>query len=65
MKDYVGKPMFKGFKKDMIAKYGTEKANQIWDYANEEYVKLMENEPDADKTSKSYVFPAVASALWI
>ncbi|MBO6309782.1 MAG: hypothetical protein J6N70_13260 [Oribacterium sp.] len=32
----------------------------IWKYANSEYHKMETGEPDADKTSRSYVFPAVS-----
>ena len=52
--------MFKGFRKELAEKYGEEKAGMIWKYAGEELLRLEAAEPDADKTSRSYVFPAVA-----
>ncbi|MCR5521705.1 MAG: L-2-amino-thiazoline-4-carboxylic acid hydrolase [Lachnospiraceae bacterium] len=52
--------MFKGFKKELVTKYGAEAAARIWNKANEEYERLLMKEPDADKSSKSFAFPAVA-----
>ncbi len=52
--------LFKKFRKDLIEKYGREKAFGIWQRANSELQKLEMDEPDADKTSRSFVFPAVA-----
>ncbi|MCR5596150.1 MAG: L-2-amino-thiazoline-4-carboxylic acid hydrolase [Lachnospiraceae bacterium] len=60
MKNYLDKSIFKNFKKDLTARYGTDKALRIWDYAKKEYLKLLGNEPDLDKSSKEYSFPAVA-----
>ena len=52
--------VFKGFRKDLEAQYGTKKAAAIWQYAGRELQKLEAAEPEADKTSRSFVFPAVA-----
>ena len=52
--------IFKNFRKELIDKYGLQIAEDIWEYANEEYMKLLAEEPDAERYSKSYVFPAVA-----
>lgn len=60
MKGYLDKTIFRSFKKDLAAKYGENKAEKIWKYANKEYLKLKADEPNADKTSRSYVFPVVS-----
>ena len=60
MKNYLNKSTFKGIKSDLAEKYGAFKSDEIWKYANSEYHKLETAEPDADKTSRSYVFPAVS-----
>ncbi len=52
--------MFKGSKKELVKKYGAQAASGIWNKANAEYEKLLMKEPNADKSSKSFVFPAVA-----
>ncbi len=52
--------VFKNLRKDLTEKYGKEKASGIWLYANIELQKLETAEPNADKTTKSFVFPAVA-----
>ena len=52
--------MFKDFRKELTEKFGEEKASSIWANAGAELVKLETAEPDADKNSRSYVFPAVA-----
>ncbi len=52
--------VFKDFKKELIEKYGTSLASEIWSEANAEYERLIQEEPGADKSSKTYVFPAVA-----
>ena len=52
--------VFKGFKKELIEKYGKETAENIWNDAEKEYRKLVSDEPDADKSDRSYVFPVVA-----
>jgi len=52
--------VFKDFKKELIEKYGTSLASEIWSEANAEYKRLIQEEPNADKSSKAYVFPAVA-----
>ena len=59
-KSYLEKTIFKKFKKDLVAKYGADKADEIWQDANAEYLKLEANEPDADKPSRAYVFPVVS-----
>ena len=33
MKNYLDKTIFKRIKKDLVAKYGVEKADKIWAYA--------------------------------
>ena len=60
MKNYLDKTIFKRIKKDLVAKYGVEKADKIWAYAKEMYLKLEKAKPNADKESKSFVFPAVS-----
>ena len=52
--------VFKMLKTDLEEKYGEKKASSIFRYANAQLKKLESSEPDADKTSRSYVFPAVA-----
>ena len=52
--------VFKDFKKELLEKYGTSLASEIWSDANAEYERLVQKDPDADKSSKSFVFPAVA-----
>ena len=60
MKNCLNKSTFKGIKSELAEKYGVGKSDEIWKYANSEYHKLETAEPDADKTSRSYVFPAVS-----
>ena len=60
MKNYLNKSTFKGIKSELTLKYGVSKSDEIWKYANSEYHKIEIDEPDADKTSRSYVFPAVS-----
>ena len=48
------------FYSELAEKYGKAKAKDIWDYAEEEFSRLKNAEPSADKASVSYVFPAVA-----
>ena len=52
--------VFKRFKKELEAKYGSEKAAAIWRYAECELQKLESAEPNADKNSRTFVFPAAA-----
>ena len=59
-KSYLEKTIFKKFKNDLVTKYGVDKANEIWQNANAEYLKLEADEPDADKSCRSYVFPVVS-----
>ena len=54
MKNYLNKCTFKGIKSELAEKYGVGKSDEIWKYANYEYHKLETDEPDADKTSRSY-----------
>lgn len=51
---------FKDFYKDLIEKYGINKADEIWSFAEEEYCKMIEAEPNADSASLQFAFPAVA-----
>ena len=60
MKNNLSKGMFKSFKKDLAFRYGADAAEKIWERANEENVRLEAAEPDADRPSRSYVFPVVA-----
>ena len=60
MKNYLNKSVFKGIKSELEEKYGVDKSDEIWRYADSEYHKLETGEPDPDKTSRSYVFPAVS-----
>lgn len=48
------------FRKELVKRYGEEKAASMWKYAEEEIVKLEAEDPGADDTDKSFVFPAVA-----
>ncbi len=52
--------MFKGFKKELVTKYGVEAASRIWNKANAEYERLIRKEPEAERSLKSFAFPAVA-----
>ena len=60
MKSHLEKTIFKDFRKELEGRYGADKAAKIWDAANTEYLRLEASEPDADKPSRSYVFPVVA-----
>ena len=60
MKNYLNKSVFKGIKSELEEKYGVDKSDEIWRYADSEYHKLETGEPDPDKTSRSYVFPVVS-----
>lgn len=60
MKSHLEKTIFKDFRKELEGRYGADKAAKIWDAANTEYLRLEASEPDADKQSRSYVFPVVA-----
>ena len=60
MKSYLDKTMFKTIKKDLAVKYGVENMEKIWSYAEGVYLKLEKAKPNADKESKSFVFPAVS-----
>ena len=52
--------VFKKMQEHLVETYGKEKASSIMQYANVEIQALEISEPDADKTSRSFVFPAVA-----
>ena len=52
--------VFKRLKKDLEAEYGPKKAAAIWRYAECELQKLESAEPNADKNSRTFVFPAAA-----
>ena len=52
--------VFKKMKADLGEIYGKKKADAIFRYADAQLRKLESSEPDADKTSRSYAFPAVA-----
>ena len=52
--------MFRKFRKELEEQYGPKKAAAIWRYAEHILQKLEAAEPDADKNSRSFVFPAVA-----
>ncbi len=52
--------VFKRFYLELVEKYGTARAKDIWNYAENEFLGLRIAEPSADKASVSYVFPAVA-----
>ena len=51
---------FKDFYKDLIEKYGINKADEIWSFAEKEYCKMVEAEPNADSSTLQFAFPAVA-----
>ena len=51
---------FKDFYKDLIEKYGINKADEIWSFAEEEYCKMIKAEPNADSYTLQFAFPAVA-----
>lgn len=52
--------IYKNFHKDLIERYGEEKAAAIWKYANEELKRLAAEHEDADSNSLTFVFPPVA-----
>ena len=45
---------------ELDERYGKEKGDTIWRYAEHVLQKLETAEPNADRPSKSFVFPAVA-----
>ncbi len=51
---------FKKIRSDLTERYGKDKAAAIWKDASLEFQALADAEPDTDKNSKTYVFPAVA-----
>ncbi len=52
--------VYKNMRKDLTKKYGEKKAAAMWQYAERELEKLEAAEPDADKTVKSFLMPAVS-----
>lgn len=52
--------IYKKFRKDLVQKYGKEKASAIWEEAETKLREFEMAEPDADTASRSFVFPAVA-----
>ena len=52
--------IYKSFYKDLMERYGSEKAAAIWQYADEELEKLTSAHKDADRNSLTFVFPAAA-----
>lgn len=51
---------FKGFKEELVIRYGKEKADKIWQSANQEYTRLEKEETGGDKSVNGYVYPAVS-----
>jgi hypothetical protein len=45
---------------ELDERYGKEKGDTIWRYAEHVLQKLETADPNADRPSKSFVFPAVA-----
>ncbi|MBR3508002.1 MAG: L-2-amino-thiazoline-4-carboxylic acid hydrolase [Lachnospiraceae bacterium] len=60
MKNDINKTIFKRIKKDLAVRYGAENEARIWTCAQEEYMRLERVKPNADKESRSFVFPAVS-----
>lgn len=52
--------VFKRFRRDLEAKYGSDKASAIWQTAKAGLQELESSHPDAEKNDKTFVFPAVA-----
>ena len=52
--------VYKKLKKELVRRYGKEKASAIWEEAGERLRKLETAEPEADKTSRMFTFPAAA-----
>ncbi|EUB32192.1 L-2-amino-thiazoline-4-carboxylic acid hydrolase [Olsenella uli] len=52
--------VYKRFRRDLVDRYGAEKAAAIWADANAGLQELMATHPDAEKNDLSFVFPAVA-----
>ncbi len=52
--------IYRRFRKELERKYGTEKASAIWEEADARLLEFETAEPEADTTSKQFVFPAVA-----
>ena len=52
--------VYRGFRKDLEKRYGSEQAAEIWQYANREYQAIMAGEAVSDQMVRMFVFPAVA-----
>ena len=52
--------IYKHMRRDLEERYGKEKGDTIWRYAEHVLQKLETADPNADRPSKSFVFPAVA-----
>lgn len=52
--------LFRGFFKDLAARYGTQAASAIWADAEAELGRLAAGHPDAERRDLTMVFPAVA-----
>ncbi len=52
--------IFRRFRDDLKVKYGAVKSTDMWVYANDEYKRLIDCKPNADKEDREYVFPCVA-----
>jgi len=52
--------VYKKFRKELVHRYGKEKAAAIWEEAGMKLRKFEMAETEADKTSEMFVFPAVA-----
>ena len=52
--------VYKKLKKELVHRYGKEKACAIWEEAGERLRKLETAEPETDKTSRMFTFPAAA-----
>lgn len=52
--------VWKNLRKDLAKHYGESEAAAIWHYAGNEFQKLEFADPNADDSSRSFVFPAVA-----
>ena len=52
--------VYKKLKRELVHRYGKEKACAIWEEAGERLRKSETAEPEADKTSRMFTFPAAA-----
>lgn len=51
---------FKKFKEELAIRYGKEKADEIWQSANQECTRLEKEETGGNKSVNGYVYPAVS-----